>query len=509
MNNLNHNWLRRLALIVVGLAALFITRPALAQQALFLPTLSSGSIPLCRLGVNGAIRDYPIRPLRLGWYMDYQATRFPPPSPGVAYFPMIRLEQVGANSYNYSIFGNRSATSLAQLNQVIAAHPGAYWFIGNEPDRIQLQDDLEPHVYALAYRDLYRIIKDRDPTAKIVAGSIVQPTPVRLRYLDKVLQGYYELTGERMPVDVWAFHNFILNEASCNFYPESQCWGAEIPRGVNVAEGRRFTVEQNIDAEIFKQQVVAFRRWMADRGYRNTPAFLSEFGVLMPAGIFFSSLPHGPETDFFSEARVNAFMNETIRYVLNAQDPEIGYPGDNNRLIQRLAWYSVEDSILHNGYLFDLSRPPATARTGMGTNFAQLAASIPLETDFYPTRLALVGPPPVAAHGATTLTLEAVITNAGNSAVNQQATVRFYAGDPAAGGVQIGSDKIVRLQGCGTQTTVRIIWPDVAPGDYQVFVVVSSAQTEASVANNRLSTQVRFVTQQLFLPSTQGSLNVR
>lgn len=499
-------WLRWVITGLIGLVALLPARPVAADDV-FLPVLSGGSVPLCRLGVNGTVRNYPIRPLRIGWYMDYQATRFPPSTPGVTYFPMIRLEQVGSG-YNYSIFISRQTTTPTQLNQVIAAHPGAYWFIGNEPDRVQLQDDLEPHVYARAYRDLYHAIKDRDPTAKIVAGSIVQPTPIRLRYLDKVLQSYYELTGQRMPVDAWAFHNFILNEASCDVFPESQCWGAEVPRGVNIAEGLRFTVEQNIDADIFKQQVVAFRQWMADRGYRNTPVFLSEFGVLMPAGLFFED-PYRPETDYFSEPRVNAFMNETISFLLTAQDPEIGYPGDNNRLVQRFSWYSVEDSDTHNGYLFDYRRPPMSARTGMGTNFAKLAASIPMQTDFYPTRLQLVGPAPLTSQGTVTLTLEAAITNAGNSALNQQAVVRFYAGDPDQGGTQIGTDKIVRLQGCGEKAVVRIVWPNVAPGVHDVTVVVSSDETEVSVANNRLSTQIRFVTQQIFLPTTRGSLNLR
>lgn len=506
-----NRFLRR-GLVVMALVLGVMAWPQTTQgqgDGLFLPQVSNGEPALCRFGVNGATKNYPIRPLRLGWYMDYQATRTPQTAPGMEYFPMIRLEQVG-DGYNYSIFVNRAATTPAQLEAVIAAHPGAYWFIGNEPDRIQFQDDIEPRVYALAYRDLYHLIKAHDPSAKIIAGSIVQPTPLRLQYLDLILQSYYELTSTRMPVDAWAFHNFILNEASCAHYAQvfpndpnrafQECWGADIPPGINATDGLRIDVQLNADAEIFKQQVVAFRRWMAERGYRDTPAFLSEFGVLMPKGIF------SPD---FDEARVNAFMRDTMHFLLDERDATLGYPGDDNRLVQRFSWYSVEDKNDHNGFLFDYDLPRAQSRTVMGDNLAQITAAVGEDVDFYPTQLRQVGPAPLAVQGVVTLTLEATIANSGNSAMARPATVRFYNGDPAQGGVPIGADQTIYLQGCGEAATVQVTWPNVTPATYRVFVEVLNAGAEVSTANNRLQATVSFVTGQTYLPSTQRSFALR
>ncbi len=477
----------------------------------YLPLVRSGQAPLCRFGVNGALRSYPVEPLRIGWYVDYQATRNAPTPGAIDYYPMIRLEQIG-DTYSYSIYTTRAETTDADLAAVIDAHPGAYWFIGNEPDRIQYQDDLEPEVYAQAYHDLYLRIKEQDPTARIVAGTIVQPTPVRLDYLDRVLAAYHQQYGERMPVDVWSFHNFILNEASCahysKLYPDrpdlvdSMCWGADIPPGIDdVVDGMRVDVQDNDNIELFKQQVISFRRWMADRGYQNTPVFLSEFGVLMPSGLF------RPD---FTVARVNAFMDASFDFLLSATDPEIGFPADGNRLVQRFSWYSMDDKVDHNGYLFDFDQPAAQSRTAFGTNFANYTSALSEEVDFYPVRLEMTGVPPLASRGATTITMKAVIANSGNLAVPTQATVRFYNGDPANGGKPIGEPATVEMVGCGEQQAVTLEWPNVSPGTYDVFVVVDDDETvqETDETNNARSTTVRFAARRLQVPLVFYPLNL-
>ncbi|HXF61075.1 MAG TPA: CARDB domain-containing protein [Caldilineaceae bacterium] len=481
-------------------------RPSRQDQANhnFLPLLSTGASadpnappPLCRFGVNGEPGSYPIEPMRFGWFIDYRASLSANAPSSMDYYPMIRLEQEG-DTYRYSIFLNRAPTSDAQLSEVIDAHPGAYWFVGNEPDRYHYQDDLEPHIYAQAYHDLYHRIKSQDPAARIVAGSIVQPTPVRLQYLDMVLASYYERYGQRMPVDVWAFHNFILNEANCNFYNDpSVCWGAEIPPGLRdtVKDGMRIDVQQNDSIELFKQQVIAFRRWLAQRGYREVPVFLSEYGVLMPAGLF------NPD---FTPERVNAYMNATFDFLLSAKDPAIGYPGDDNRLVQRFSWYSVDDTSF-NGFLFDPNRPVSAARTSIGSNLAGYTAGVQDETDLEALRVGLVGTPPLADQGATTVTLQAIIANSGNLAEAAEASVAFYDGDPAAGGVLIG-ESTVQLAGCGERATAQVEWPDVAPGQYQVYVQVDGDNQvhEVDEGNNRTSGVVAFTRSQLFIPAVSN-----
>ena len=99
----------------------------------------------------------------------------------------------------------------------------------------------------------------------------MQPTPLRLQYLDMVLDSYRARYGQPMPVDVWNIHAFILNERSCTYFPED-CWGADVPPGIDVPEGMRYGIQDNDNLVIFKQFIVDFRQWMADRGYQGTPA---------------------------------------------------------------------------------------------------------------------------------------------------------------------------------------------------------------------------------------------
>jgi hypothetical protein len=320
-----------------------------------------------------------------------------------------------------------------------------------------------------------------------VAGTIVQPTPVRLEYLDMVLDSYRNAYQTDMPVDAWSFHNFILNEASCDYYrdkvPAGQlgqvCWGADIPPGVNATDGLRITIQENDSVKLFKEQVERFREWMADNGYRNTPAFLSEFGVLMPEAKF-------PE---FNTVRVNDFMNATFDYLMTATNPNTGYPGDDNRLVQRFAWYSTDDNVDFNGFLFNRNAPVATSRTAMGDNFVAYAGSVGAELDYYLDKVSVVGAP-VAGQNGMTVTLEAVIGNSGNLASNAAAIVRFYNGDPFNGGVQIVAEQTISVAGCGEKGAVRVEWGGVQPGTYTIYARVQVLSSDVDGSNNQLSVPV-------------------
>ena len=82
---------------------------------------------------------------------------------------------------------------------------GSTWLIGNEPDGIW-QDNVYPGEYARIYHDVHSFIKSRDPTSRIAPGGIVQATPLRLEYLNRVLDAYAARYGGPMPVDFWTLH---------------------------------------------------------------------------------------------------------------------------------------------------------------------------------------------------------------------------------------------------------------------------------------------------------------
>jgi hypothetical protein len=230
------------------------------------------------------------------------------------------------------------------------SNPGSVWLIGNEPD-VPWQDNTSPERYAELYHELYQLLKAADPTCQVAIGGVSQPTPLRMAYLDRVLSAYESQYGEPMPVDLWNVHNFILRE-------ERGSWGVSIPPGMDGAVGTLYEVRDHDDLEAFKNQIVTFRRWMAERGQRDRPLVVSEYGILMP-----------PDYGF-DEARVQAFMYATFDHFLTATDEKVGYPRDGNRLVQWWAWYSLADTIYPTGNLFDVE---TRAATPLGSAFARYA----------------------------------------------------------------------------------------------------------------------------------------
>jgi hypothetical protein len=161
------------------------------------------------------------------------------------------------------------------------------------------------------------------------------------------------LYGEPIPVDVWNVHGFILRE-------ERGTWGIDIPPGISVDQGRLFDIEDHDNVEIFREQIVTFRRWMKDNGERDKPLIVSEYGILMPA-------EYG-----FSHERVQGFLYASFDFFLTATDADLGYPADSYRLVQRWAWYSLSDTAFPAGNLFD----PVTGQiTPLGLAYGSYTSS--------------------------------------------------------------------------------------------------------------------------------------
>ncbi len=439
---------------------------------------------LCRFGVGAGpdIGSYAVNGLRIGWYIDWTATVSPARPGGITYVPMIRLKQTGPNSYSY--FPSGSA-----LSATVAAHPGALWLIGNEPDRRHWQDSLEPHLYARAYHELYYLIKSIDPQAQIGAGGIVQPTPLRLQYLDMVLDNYRAFYGKPMPVDVWNIHAFILRERSCDYFPDD-CWGAEIPPGIDAPEGMLYGIQDNDNLEIFKQHIEWFREWMAQRGYQDRPLIITEFGVQM-----------WPDYGFPPE-RVNAFMNATFDYLMTVTST-LGYPADDYRLVQRWAWYSLNDDNF-NGWLFD---PDSRDRTVFGDNFAAYTSRVPPVVNLRPIRVWTDPPLPFSAGEPVTLTVYAEIVNNGHVGSDGSVVVRVYEGNPEEGTLIAPDLTIPPIDGCATKVKVEITWRNVSPGLHFLYIVVDPANniSEANEMDNVHSVPVLIASYRQWLPMVSRS----
>ena len=342
----------RLCFVLAMLASLSFAANGASSSAPLYPS------PQERFGVcvalqKGGIDDYDVGQLRAGWYQDWGVNLNPPHPNGMEYVQTIRVS------------GSTHSPDLATLGPIVDNNPGAIWLIGNEPDCIW-QDNSLPEEYAVVYHELYTFIKGRDPTAKVAIGGIVQPTPLRLQYLDKVLEEYQRLYGEMIPVDIWNIHNAILQE-------KRGSWGADIPPGLDADEGMLYGIQDNDNIDVFKQHILAFRQWMKDKGERDKPLIVSEYGVLMP-GIY-----------GFDYVRVKNFMYATFDYLSTAVDDSLGYPADENKLVQRWAWYSLNDDAIEgfvsHSHLFN---PNTKQITQLGIDYGNYVRWVTAHKVFLP-----------------------------------------------------------------------------------------------------------------------------
>jgi hypothetical protein len=295
-----------------------------------------------RIGVVAPRSDvdrYDLARLGAGWYLQSQTVKEPLRPAG-----MEAVQFVGVRGDTYS-------PGSAALQDIARHNPGTLWLIGNEPD-VLWQSNATPQEYVQVYHDAYYLLKEADPTCQVAIGAISQVTPLRLRYLETVLAAYRTAYGQPMPVDVWNVHLAILRE-------ERGSWGVDIPPGLSDDTGILYEIGDNADIAIFKQQVLTFRRWMAQRGWRDRPLIVTEFSVLMP-----------PDYGFPFDV-VQKFMINAFDFLLNARDSSIGCPADGNRLVQRWAWYSVADTVYYTGNLFD---PTTGLITPLGKVFADYVA---------------------------------------------------------------------------------------------------------------------------------------
>ncbi len=307
------------------------------------PAPPSGALSVRqRFGVgvpSPPIDHYDVQRLGAGWYHAWRVIEDPPDVAGVEIWQMVRVTADGFRP------------DAGTITRTAQAHPGSAWLIGNEPDVIW-QDSVTPGRYARAYHDVYYLLKQTDPSCQVAVGGIAQPTALRLQYLDMVLQTYQDFYGELLPTDMWHVHNFILRE-------ERGSWGVDIPPGIVADTGMLYEIEDNGNIEIFRQQIIAFRQWMADRGQRNKPLIVSEYGIPMP------------EDYGFDFERVRGLMYATFDFFLSATDETLGYPADGNRLVQRWAWFSTGSTAYPTGNLAD----PETRRlTRLGEAFGDYIA---------------------------------------------------------------------------------------------------------------------------------------
>jgi hypothetical protein len=289
----------------------------------------------------GEMADYDWDDAVPGLYLNWRVVAEPPAAGGARLGQMVRT------------YGDSIVPTLDEIQTAARRNPGSLWLVGNEPD-VVAQDNATPEQYARSYELVYRAIKQADSSAQVAIAGVAQPTPLRMAYLDRVLDAYRQLYGTQMPVDVWNVHAYILRE-------QRDSWGAGIPPGMAGDQGKLYEIKDHADMAIFRQQIADFRRWMAYRGQRDKPLLISEYGILMP------------EDYGFPPELVSRFMVDTFDYFLTARDPETGDPADDNRLVQTFCWFSAAMPGYPTSDLFD---PVTRTITEVGKTFGEYVSAL-------------------------------------------------------------------------------------------------------------------------------------
>ena len=320
----------------------------------------------CTVGRLSSYRD--IAQLKAGWYLDYGATATFERPQGAVFVQSVYLHQNTTcgrmirdrvacpyvTPYTYTV-----APSIASIQAMARSVPGSVWLLGTEVDRVDYgrdtrwghddvygpvapggHNEMMPELYAQAYRALHDALEEADPTAKVAIASVVQGTPLRIAYLNRVWAEYERLYHTGMPVDVFNVHAFIIKE-DCNDH------GADVPPGSGDCQGKCCATDRDyctdlhhINLRLFDEYIRAYRQWMKDHGQQNKPLIVTELGVA-----YRYDWPPYQGTYYETPQVVVDWLRATFDYMLNTKDSNLGLPADGGRLVQAWAWFSLDGGI--------------------------------------------------------------------------------------------------------------------------------------------------------------------
>jgi hypothetical protein len=184
---------------------------------------------------------------------------------------------------------------------------GTIWQVGNEIGYKPQRDARTPQQYAEDYHRCREMLKEVNPTYRLALGAVILAEDERVRkgyvggrggvhYLQCVHKAYETNYRSRLPADFYTASAYVFGN-----------------RGV--------------DAELFREQIISFREFLAGLGRADVGLIIHEYGCPF----------RGPT----AEARV-AFMRETFEFLANARDDRIGCAADHGRLVQRWAWFTTQ-----------------------------------------------------------------------------------------------------------------------------------------------------------------------
>jgi hypothetical protein len=341
-----------------------------------------------------------------------------------------------------------------------------------------------------------------------------------------------------MPVDIWNMHLYILEEkvpGNPNDYGDGKIalgtdpalakltsWGdpqycpplgaADIP--TNDPRHDVHCRSEHDSVRIFKDQIYGMRQWMKERGQQNKPLIISEYSLLYE---YTGPLPNGGceflqdehQRCFYPE-RVTKYLVDTVDFLESAKDPNLGYPADENRLVQQWLWYSIVTEPFWSGGPSNLitrdfanyAPGDPAALTQMGQAFQQKATANAGQTNL----VGGVASNVVTFYNPVTNTGSAILTasfrNSGTRSVISPLTVTFYSDQALTkviGTVTYDPQERGAITGCtwGDRNSeqVSIAWNNLPVGAHKYWAKVDTANVvgETNEGDNVTSAGTVFV----------------
>jgi hypothetical protein len=180
---------------------------------------------------------------------------------------------------------------------------------------------------------------------------------------------------------------------------------------------------------------------------------------------------------YVSRSELKAFMTGALNFVLNHKDGSIGYPADENRLVQHSIWYSLDDSKDSHSRVEDYADALFSSRSHNRLEYGDHWVAYvqnPAHAEAYRPHtnlLLFLSTDPTSVYdptgtGTYTFTLRTQIANSGNIAVEDNVRVSFWDGPPGeAGSHKIGSTQVVGdIPGCGDYQVAEVVWTNRSLG---------------------------------------------
>ena len=268
--------------------------------------------------VQRSLADYDHRSLGgFGWCLDGLADS-PGPLLGAVDQPIQYIPTVGRNA---------TPPAPNAVRDLIQAHPelyppGTVWMIGHELGRDgytsvpgQAAQPFDHEAYATSFNAWATQIRNADPTFRIMLGAMIPGDDTGFVHdntasLSNLFTTYYSKYQTEMPVDV--FNLRLLFD------------------------------RQHASLACLKSQIVEFRSWMRkvqyarfeSTDYRGSELWLNGYGV-------FETPSFTPQSVAFLQGATDWLCGDGAA---DFRDAANGLPADDYRLVQRWAWFALDDT---------------------------------------------------------------------------------------------------------------------------------------------------------------------